>query len=286
MTEYLNRGYLLEDYKLFHLRDEVSLNEIGYHYHEFHKVLMFMSGNASYVIEGRHYLLSPYDVVLVPRGCVHKPEVGLAAPYERYVLYLSPTYLRSMSGCDLEKCFTEAETDYSFVLCPAGSRKAKIQSLFSSIEEAGSSGEYGSTALGRLLVYELMIELARAAIIPEEKPENIIYDREIVEILSWINDNLTEDISIDSLADRFYISKYHMMRRFRAETGYSIHSYISNKRLLFAHDLLLMGSSVTAACYGCGYKDYSSFSRAYKKQFGITPGETAKNKEAEPKRKG
>jgi AraC-like DNA-binding protein len=55
-----------------------------------------------------------------------------------------------------------------------------------------------------------------------------------------------------------------MMRRFRAETGYSIHSYISNKRLLFAHDLLLMGSSVTAACYGCGYKDYSSFSRAYK----------------------
>ena len=66
-----------------------------------------------------------------------------------------------------------------------------------------------------------------------------------------------------------------MMHRFKAETGYSIHSYITNKRLLLARDLLLNGAGATEACYSCGYKDYSAFSRAYKKQFGVSPKKKA-----------
>ncbi len=277
MTDYLSRGYLLEDFKLFHIKDKVSLGEIDYHYHEFHKVLYFVGGAASYVIEGKHYPLSPRDVVLVPRGCVHKPEVGLGAPYERYVLYLSPTFLRGSAACNLETCFLEAETGYRHVLRPDEARAGRISSLFASIEEAGCKDEFGSRQLAMLHVMELMIELARAFLSAASggQPVHAAYDEKIVEILSWINDNLTGEISIEGLAARFYISKYHMMRRFRAETGYSIHSYIANKRLLLARDLLLGGAGAAEACYGCGYKDYSAFLRAYKKQFGMTPSETA-----------
>jgi AraC-like DNA-binding protein len=122
-----------------------------------------------------------------------------------------------------------------------------------------------------------MIELGRIALTPDIQAGNAVYDEKIVQILSWINDNLLNEISVNSLAANFFVSKYHMMRRFRAETGYSIHSYIINKRLLTARDMLIGGAGATEACFGCGYKDYSSFARAYKKQFGVTPSETVKN---------
>ena len=273
MAEYINRGYLVDDYRLFHIRDRVSLHEIEYHYHEFHKVLMFISGSASYVIEGKHYLLAPLDIVLVPRGCVHKPEVGLSAPYERYVLYLSPAFLRKITDCDLELCFKQAESSHSHVLRPASSKQEQLNRLLTEIEGSVSGSEFGSGCLARLLIYELMIELGRSSQSPS--PVVSLYDEKTVMILDLINNNLTGDISIDSLAETFYISKYHMMHRFKAETGYSIHSYITNKRLLLARDLLLNGAGATEACYSCGYKDYSAFSSAYKKQFGVSPKKKA-----------
>ena len=69
----------------------------------------------------------------------------------------------------------------------------------------------------------------------------------------------------------FYISKYYMMRLFKQETGYTLGHYISQKRLLLAKELLSSGVSVTQACFDCGFKDYSTFSRAYKQLFDETP---------------
>jgi len=62
-----------------------------------------------------------------------------------------------------------------------------------------------------------------------------------------------------------------MMRRFKEETGYTIHSYIAEKRLLLARQQLQEGASVTEACDRSGYQDYSTFARAYRKRFGVSP---------------
>ena len=118
-----------------------------------------------------------------------------------------------------------------------------------------------------------LVELGReqnreGADVPSHVPPK---DGKILEILRYIDENLTSDISIDDLAGRFYISKYHMMRRFREESGISIHTYLSDKRLLLARDLIKDGASATEACFNCGFKSYSAFSRAYGKFFGVTP---------------
>jgi AraC-like DNA-binding protein len=82
----------------------------------------------------------------------------------------------------------------------------------------------------------------------------------------------------DTLAKRLFISKYHLMRQFKAETGYSIHQYIANKRILFARDLIARGESPTDACYRCGFRDYTVFARAFKKQFGRSPRKESSRK--------
>ena len=76
---------------------------------------------------------------------------------------------------------------------------------------------------------------------------------------------------IDLIAGQFYISKYYMMRLFKQETGYTLGQYISQKRLLLAKELLSTGAPGPQVCYDCGFKDYSTFSRAYKQLFGVTP---------------
>ena len=90
-------------------------------------------------------------------------------------------------------------------------------------------------------------------------------------MLEVIAGELTEELSAEALAERFYMSKYHLMRRFREETGYPLHRYITGKRLLLARDMLARGVSPTEACFGCGYRDYSAFARAFRKQFGVSP---------------
>ena len=106
---------------------------------------------------------------------------------------------------------------------------------------------------------------------PQEGVYNFEWLGKILDILRFLEANLAEDISIDDLAAQFFISKYHMMRRFREETGTSIHNYLSDKRLLAARDLIQSGLSATDACFRCGFRSYSAFSRAYGKLFGATP---------------
>ena len=91
---YEKRGYLNEPFRLFHLADDRH-EEIAYHYHSFHKIIMLLAGRAGYAIEGERYDLSPGDFVLVGRGSIHRPEVAEDAFYERMILYITPQYLAS-----------------------------------------------------------------------------------------------------------------------------------------------------------------------------------------------
>ena len=96
-------------------------------------------------------------------------------------------------------------------------------------------------------------------------------DSRILEILRYIDAHLAEDLSIDILAEEFYISKFHMMRLFKQETGRSIHDYLQERRLLHARDLIRQGISATDSCFQSGFRSYSTFTRAYAKHFGTTP---------------
>lgn len=269
--QYEERGYLHEDFRLFHLADD-NHGEFPYHYHAFHKVIIVLAGRTEYAVEGERYTLQPGDFVLVGRGSIHRPMMTDGDFYERIVFYISPEYLQTLSrpGADLETCFRLAQERFCYVY-RAGEEDG-IQALFTALEAAEKEQGFGAELRSRALFTELMVAINRAVIRGDGGGEGQ-GDNKVVAILQYLNAHLTEPLPIDELASRFYISKYHMMRRFREETGYTIHGYISEKRLLLAQQLLQRGATLTAAAEQCGYQDYSTFSRAYKKQFGRSPSE-------------
>ena len=93
MTEYESRGFLLDDYRLFHLT-EPQRGRIDFHYHEFCKLLLLRSGSGGYWVDGQRYALQVGDVVLIASHCVHRPEFEPGVPYERTIIYISPDFLR------------------------------------------------------------------------------------------------------------------------------------------------------------------------------------------------
>ena len=271
MAEYAKRGYLLENLRLFHLRSE-SGEKVDFHYHEFCKLLFLVSGQGSYFVDGKRYLLSAGDLVLIGSRSVHKPELAEGSTYERIIIYISPDYLQQMStqDCDLLSLFSGS---HGHVLRLKEQRRKAVFSLVSKLERDLSQEAFGRTILSQADLLHLLVELGRsmedsATNLPRPSvPEN----RRVVEIMEYLDRNLAEEIDMDALAERFFISKYYMMRLFQKETGTTIYGYLTQKRLLKARELISSGMRAMESCYACGFHSYSSFTRAYGKYFGTTP---------------
>ena len=271
MANYKKRGYLLENFRLFHLHSAQG-TQVDFHYHEFCKLLFLVSGSGGYHIDGQRYLLQSGDIVLIGSRSIHKPELDAGTPYERIIIYISPDYLRreSSADCDLLSVFSGEK---GHVLRLREEQKRKLFQMAAALERDLDSREFGREILSNTGLLRLLVEIGRNMHRRESVgPSPVMPQNErILEILRYLDANLTEEIDIEDLAQAFYISKYHMMRLFRRETGTTIHLYLIQKRLLLARTYMDAGMRATEACYRCGFHSYSSFTRAYGKYFGTTP---------------
>lgn len=275
-ADYEKTGYLHEPFKLFHLTDhETKLYEC--HYHDFFKVILFVSGDVDYFIEGVTYRLEPSDIILVGAGEVHRPVIRSAAPYERTILYVSPELLTAYSAKEysLEACFLKnPETAERFpVLRTSGSSAHKLFDLCKKLENSLSGVEYAADLYSRCLLVQFLIELNRSFLAsPSLYIETGSSGQKITEILHYISGHLNDDLSIEALAKKFFISRRYLMHIFKEETGCSIGRYINAKRLFSARDKIRHGMSLTEACFSSGFRHYSTFTRSYYRMFRTTPG--------------
>ena len=263
-------GYLNEQFRLFHLKDQTR-KEFSYHYHDFHKVVIFISGKAAYHIEGKAYQLKPWDILLVNRHAIHRPEIDSSVPYERFILWIQ----NDIPWQELLKCFQKAN-DRSYNLVRLNSAlQEKMKDILFELENSAKSDEYGREILIQSLFLQFMVYLNRIFLEKQYifDKKSYTFDSQIANILQYINHNLKEDLSVEALSAKYYVSKYHLMRKFKEETGYTLHNYIVNKRLLMARTLISNGMPVTKAAQESGFAEYSTFSRAYRKQFKTNPSE-------------
>ena len=149
-----------------------------------------------------------------------------------------------------------------------------LENDISDLEQSLDSREYANELYHKLLFLELMVQLNRAALSNRiEYLSTTASNHKMINVIDYLNAHLTDDITIDFLAEHFYLSRYHLMHAFKEETGYTIGNYLTTKRLLLARDQIAQGESITTACYTCGFHNYSTFSRAYRKHFGCSPRE-------------
>ena len=271
------RGYLKEGFRLFHLKDSRA-QRLEFHYHDFHKLILLLGGRVTYVVEGVTYFLRPWDLLLVPRSLIHRPVIDPAEPYERIVVWLDRQWLaeRSDPGEPLDTCFCSAGQRGFHLLRTDGEARLAYMQLFQQLEQALRSSEFGAARMADTLCQQLLItvnrDLLRSRTAQEER-DSYRVDPKLEEMLRYIASHLTADLSVDALAGRFYLSRYYLMHRFKAVTGYTVHQYISQKRLLLAGELIRSGVPVMKAAEQAGFEEYSTFLRAFRSTFHMSPRE-------------
>ncbi|WOC31366.1 MULTISPECIES: AraC family transcriptional regulator [Caproicibacterium] len=281
--EFTDRQEMIRpDFEYFHSVNHEPV-EVPYHSHDFYEVLFFLSGNVTYLVEGRQYRPQSGDVLLTNNRELHRPQVWKGQVYERVVLWLQPAYVRSLGGSDdLSLCFEVSARRRLNLLRPVPEVRDALHTLCRKLEQVYVSDAYGSAALRRAYCAQLLVLLNRACFAaPLDLGKTVEQDAKMDAVVQYINRHLREELSLDSLSARFYLSKYHLTRQFKKYTGFSVHQYIVRKRLIAARLALQAGAAPGEAYLQSGFADYTNFARAFHAQYGISPREmqqTAKNR--------
>ena len=239
---------------------EPKATEVEVHHHDFYEVYNLLAGDVSYWVDGKTYHLRPGDLFLISPMELHRPIVQPGAQYERFVLWINKNYLESLSdGQSLTQCFHGTSNQL---------RGGTVTPLLSNLVTEQYSEKFGADIYAKGIFLQLMVELNRLSPIGAQSAE---HSDLIAYVLNYINTHYSDELSLDSLADQFHISKYHLSHEFKKETGTSIYHYITLKRLAAARQMLIDGKAPGDVYLACGFRDYTVFYKAFKAEYGTSP---------------
>lgn len=240
--------------------------QFSMHTHSHAELFIFLGGGGTFHIEGTEYPLESGDVLVMSPTESHYIELDCSRPYERIAIHFDPNMFQTL---DPE----------GFLLKPILDRKPGTLNLYKSNELQNGSDHYwklmespaGDPRLNVLTgMIGLLNELYRLYL-TKDVQDHTAGNTVEYQIIHYLNTNLSTNISLDDICQKFYVSKSQLCRLFKKATGTTIWQYVTIKRLARAQMLLQEGEKPTKVCFICGFNDYSAFYRAYIKQYGHGP---------------
>lgn len=265
-----------ETFEVFHYR-EPRPNTVEVHHHDFYEVYYLLSGEVEYWVDGRIIRMQKGDLLLINPLELHRPIVDAGAQvYERIVLWINKEYLESLhrDKMDLSRCFDTSLPNHTHLIRPPASERSVLTARMGEMVREFYSRELGGYLSAYGLFLQFMVQLNRMATkdaTPQEETQQL--STLVQNVLSFISDNLGQPMTLESIAAQFYVSKYYLSHAFSREVGVSVYRYILLRRLLMARQLLTTGETAGQVCRSCGFSDYTSFYRAFKSEYGISPRE-------------
>jgi len=264
------------DFELDHYKD-VRYPAVEPHYHEFFEVFYFVSGHVDYIVGDKVFHLQSDDLLFLPPNILHNPVFrDFEVPYERYVLWISVPALKQLLSIDpeLERIFDSPHPPMYLLRNQAS--QGSFRPIFASLEKTLEQKNPLSTAQLKLLVLQLILEYNQALWAGSSAIHTGVRDSLITNVLHHIQNHLTEDLSLDAISRIFLIDKFNLSHMFKENMGISYHRYVIQQRLLLGKTLLVEGMPANKVCFACGFQDYSSFFRAFKREYHISPTQVKK----------
>ena len=253
---------------------------VNLHSHSFYEMLFCRSsGNVEYLVGTDRYRLEKGDIILIAPGISHCPLLpeAMGEPYVRDVLWISQEFMERLAA--LFPSDMQDSIHYAALLRADPIRQEYLGALFrNGIQEAEHRAPGWEMALVGNTI-QLIAQLHRAfaehsaAPLKAEKPE--LLNR----VMAYVEEHLEEKITLQDIAHRFFISESTISHAFRQKMGVSFYRHVTQRRLIAAKTLIAAGVPLEAVGRQVGFSDYSSFYRAFKQEYGISPRQYKKLQE-------
>ncbi len=244
-----------------------------FHNHDGYEIYLFLSGDADYYIEGCGKKLKRGDLIVSPAYFFHCSKADPDIRYERIFINIREQILSDICSVDtdLTLCFQNSSYD-SINLINLDEDKIKAFCQLADMLEASlESSSYGSSLLSKSLLTQIMVMVNRLFLTGNTVHYDGIMPDLIRNIISYINTNTSENITVSDLAAIYHHNPDYLSRLFKSVTGIPLQHFILIKKITLAQSLLRRGHSPASACYEAGFNNYSNFSRSFTNTVGISP---------------
>lgn len=273
----------LNDYSQFKLTDKTCIIGVtkslyeGYkelHHHDFNEILYIKKGTFKFKVDDKIYKLAPGDLVIVTPSTLHVLEQTQNMDCEKIVINVTDDYITQFNttNTDLSMVFNKVNETKNYCIRFRNQAKYKLEKYLNNLIELQFSKKYGEDLFFKIKFIQFMI-LINANY---EQVQEIKIDSEhsiISKTVEFINNNISKSFNIDDIANYLNVSASTISHTFKSQTGISLYRFITKKRMILAKTLIKQKLTFNEIYLQCGFNDYTSFFRAFKKEFNITPKE-------------
>ena len=257
-----------------------SNSQLSLHSHPFYEILCCRNTcGVEYLVETERYRLQKGDVVIVPPGISHRPLLPekMPEPYKRDVLWVSTEFIRMLQQIYPVQPFQVRENVY--LLRTGGTDWNFLMDKFHQGVREAESRQSGWEAVVIANTLQLLVQLQRAISERTAMPLKAEKPTLLENILSYLEEHLGEKITLADVARNSYVSESTVSQLFRQKMGVSFYRYLTQRRLIAAKTAIESGSLLEDVATAVGFGDYSSFYRAFRQAFGISPKQYRKRME-------
>ncbi len=217
------------------------------HNHDNYEIFLFFEGNTNYIVEEKSYTLKPYDIIVIRKNEMHRAYHNTDTKYRRFVINVLPKFFEKYYCSEYEDNFFDT------------SLGNKI-----SADVVMSTGIYD--AFMRLNSYTKNLKDINSPIVPAIITEILylinnadnyidadIKNKSVGKIINYLNENFTDNISLDDLEKRFFLSKHYICRSFKQATGLTLNQYVMKKKMAYIRELIKNGKNISEAAFLAGY---------------------------------